>query len=254
MFRLDKASFSIGNKSLIQPISTTFKTGKVYGLIGHNGSGKSTLIKLLAKQMSVTGGDIFFEEKELSLWKNRAFAREVAYLPQYLPIATGLTAQELILMGRFSHNGFLGLSQTEDQKILKQVLAHTHTEKFQYQLVDTLSGGERQRIWLAMCLVQQSRFLLLDEPISALDIAHQVDVMALIHKLAHELNLGIIIVIHDINLAAQYCDEFVALKQGALCFTGPAEDLMHTEVLHDIYGVSLQIVTHPITRKAVALV
>ncbi|WP_434777882.1 ABC transporter ATP-binding protein [Neisseria sp. Ec49-e6-T10] len=254
MFQLHNVSFAAQTRTLLHSICAEFKTGQVYGLIGHNGSGKSTLIKLLARQLEPTSGDIILGQKKLKSWSSRAFAQKVAYLPQSLPSAAGLTVAELVLMGRFSHHSFFQHYDSEDEKVLNQVLEYTHTTKFRDRFVHTLSGGERQRVWLAMCLAQQSQFLLLDEPISALDIAHQVEVMALVQKLARELKLGIIIVIHDINLAAQYCDQFLALKNGALCFAGTKDDLMKTEVLKDIYDISLSIIDHPITHQAVALI
>mgnify|MGYP003585020098 CR=1 FL=1 len=150
-------------------------------------------------------------------------------------------------MGRYAWSGLLGRSSKADKQAVAEAFALTHTEKFADQIVDTLSGGERSRIWLAMCLAQQSRFLLLDEPLAALDIAHQLEVMALIRDLSHRLHLGVIIVIHDINLAAQYCDELVALKQGRLLKQGKPAEIMTAEVLNDIYSVQMNIIRHPQT-------
>ena len=254
VFLLKSASFSLPSKTLLHPISVQFDPGKVYGLIGHNGSGKSTLIKLLAKQQLPTAGHVLLNNKDITVWSNRSFAQEVAYLPQHLPAATGLTARELILMGRYAWHGLLGRYTQEDFEIVEQALALTHTERFADQLVDVLSGGERQRIWLAMCLAQQSKFLLLDEPLAALDIAHQVEVMQLVHHLARHLDITIIIVIHDINLAAQYCDELLALHQGRLMHQGSPDTVMNSAVLKDIYSVDMHIMSHPITNAPVALV
>ena len=204
MFRLDQISFRIPQRTLLFPTSFTFDAGKVYGLIGHNGSGKSTLIKLMARQTQLSGGSISLDGKDIAHWNQREFAKRVAYLPQHLPAATNLTACELIGMGRYAWNGLFGRQTAADKQAIAEALRLTHTEKFADQLVDTLSGGERSRIWLAMLLAQQSRFLLLDEPLAALDIAHQVEVMQLVHQLSRDLGLGVVIVIHDINLAAHF--------------------------------------------------
>jgi len=168
-------------------------------------------------------------------------------------LPTALTAAELINMGRYAWSGLLGRSSKADKQAVAEAFARTHTEKFADQIVDTLSGGERSRIWLAMCLAQQSRFLLLDEPLAALDIAHQLEVMALIRDLSHRLHLGVIIVIHDINLAAQYCDELVALKQGRLLKQGKPAEIMTAKVVDDIYSVQMNIIRHPQTGVPVAL-
>lgn len=252
MFIVEQASFAIPSRTLLQPISLQFEQGKVYGLIGHNGSGKSTLIKLLAKQQPLSSGQILFENQPLASWSNREFAKRVAYLPQHLPTATNLTACELIAMGRYAWQGLFGRHSEKDDQAVARALALTHTERFADQLVDTLSGGERSRIWLAMLLAQQSQFLLLDEPLAALDIAHQVEVMELVHKLAHELHLGVIIVIHDINLAARYCDHLIALHNGRLLAEGDAYQIVNTPSLHAIYGIELNVITHPDTQRPVS--
>ncbi|MFA9488411.1 MULTISPECIES: ABC transporter ATP-binding protein [unclassified Mannheimia] len=252
MFSVENVTFDIPNRRLLHPISLQFEQGKVYGLIGHNGSGKSTLIKLLAKQNAYSSGKITFNQKELNEWSSREFAKHVAYLPQHLPQATNLTARELIAMGRYAWNGLFGRNKQQDNAAIERALALTHTEKFSDQLVDVLSGGERSRIWLAMLLAQQSQFLLLDEPLAALDIAHQIEVMQLVQKLAHELNLGIIIVIHDINLASGYCDHLIALHSGRLLAEGNSHQIVSASSLKSIYGIDLNVIEHPKTKRPVS--
>lgn len=252
MFCVENVTFDIPNKRLLHPISLTFERGKVYGLIGHNGSGKSTLIKLLAKQSRYSSGKITFNQKELNQWSSREFAKQVAYLPQHLPQATNLTARELIAMGRYAWNGLFGRNAKEDNAAIERALALTHTEKFANQPVDVLSGGERSRVWLAMLLAQQSQFLLLDEPLAALDIAHQVEVMQLVQKLAHELNLGVVVVIHDINLASCYCDHLIALHSGKLLAEGDVRQIVNSSSLKAIYGIELNVIEHPQTKKPVS--
>ncbi|OOF78216.1 iron-hydroxamate transporter ATP-binding subunit [Rodentibacter caecimuris] len=252
MFQLRQASFSIPRRTLLHPTSLSFENGKVYGLIGHNGSGKSTLIKLMARQQRLSSGDILLDNHSIRHWNSRDFAKQVAYLPQHLPQATNMTAKELIAMGRYAWNGLFGRETESDRQAVTRALQLTHTEKFADQLVDTLSGGERSRIWLAMLIAQESRFLLLDEPLAALDIAHQVEVMQLIQQLSRELNLGVIIVIHDINLAARFCDHLVALHSGKLLAQGNAHDIVNTTSLQQIYGIELNVIEHPETHRPVS--
>ncbi len=245
MFEVKGATFAINGKPLLQPIEHTFQEGKVYGLIGHNGSGKSTLIKLLAQQQAVSEGEIHFDQRPLNAWGNREFARQVAYLPQHLPSAENLTGRELVAFGRYPWHGLLGRHNQKDTAAIDRAIALTHTEAFADRLVDTLSGGERQRVWLAMLIAQGSRFLLLDEPLAALDIAHQMEVLALIRKLCDELNLGVIIVLHDINMASRYCDELMALHSGRLLAHGTPDELMCDTTLEAIYGLPMQVLQHP---------
>lgn len=252
MFRLDQISFRIPQRALLFPTSLTFDAGKVYGLIGHNGSGKSTLIKLMARQTQLSSGSILLDGKDIAHWNQREFAKRVAYLPQHLPAATNLTARELIGMGRYAWNGLFGRQTAADKQAIAEALRLTHTEKLADQLVDTLSGGERSRIWLAMLLAQQSRFLLLDEPLAALDIAHQVEVMQLVHQLSRDLGLGVVIVIHDINLAARFCDHLVALHSGKLLAQGDAQQIVNPPSLEAIYGIRLNVIPHPQTQRPVS--
>lgn len=155
-------------------------------------------------------------------------------------------------MGRYAWNGLFGRQTAADKQAIAEALRLTHTEKFADQLVDTLSGGERSRIWLAMLLAQQSRFLLLDEPLAALDIAHQVEVMQLVHQLSRDLGLGVVIVIHDINLAAHFCDHLVALHSGKLLAQGDAQQIVNPPLLEAIYGIRLNVIPHPQTQRPVS--
>ncbi|WP_032092762.1 ATP-binding cassette domain-containing protein [Necropsobacter rosorum] len=245
MFQLNQVFFSISDRTLLAPTTLSLQTGKVYGLIGHNGSGKSTLLKLMARQQPASGGEILLAGKPLSNWHHRDFAKQVAYLPQHLPLGTSLTAVELVGMGRYAWNGLFGRKTETDQLAIRRAMQLTRTEKFTQQFVDTLSGGERLRVWLAMLLAQQSRFLLLDEPLAPLDIAHQVEVMQLLYNLSRELNLGVVIVIHDINLAARFCDRLIALHSGRILAQGNARQIVNTESLQAIYGIRLNVIDHP---------
>ncbi|NGO90687.1 MULTISPECIES: ATP-binding cassette domain-containing protein [unclassified Halomonas] len=253
MFEVKGATFEINGKRILAPIEHTFHEGKVYGLIGHNGSGKSTLIKLMAQQQPITEGDIYFDQRPLSAWGSREFARQVAYLPQHLPSAENLTGRELVAFGRYPWHGLLGRHNQQDKEAIERAIALTHTEAFADRLVDTLSGGERQRVWLAMLIAQGSRFLLLDEPLAALDIAHQVEVLALVRQLCDELNLGVIIVLHDINMASRYCDDLMALHSGRLLAHGAPEALMQNATLEAIYGLPMQVMPHPNGEHRIAV-
>lgn len=254
MFDLRAASFATDDRCLLQETDLTFTEGRVYGLIGHNGSGKSTLLKLLARQQAVSGGEILLKGRRLPDWGHREFAQQVAYLPQQLPTAENLTGRELVAFGRYPWHGLLGRLTSHDHAEIDDAITRTHTEAFRNRLVDTLSGGERQRVWLAMLLAQGSRFLLLDEPLAALDIAHQVDVLALIRRLCRELNLGVIIVLHDINMAARYCDHLVALHGGKVLAQGTPRELMNEPTLAAIYGIPMQVIPHPSGEHPIAMV
>ncbi len=244
-FALEDVSFSVPGRVLLQPLSFTFPEGKVCGLIGHNGSGKSTLLKILGRHHEASGGVARLNGKPLADWESKAFARQVAYLPQQLPAAEGMTVRELVALGRYPWHGALGRFGSDDRQHVDEAIELVGLQPFAQRLVDSLSGGERQRAWLAMTVAQDSRCLLLDEPTSALDIAHQVEVLALIKRMSHQRGLTVIAVLHDINMAARYCDSLAALRNGAIIAQGSPQELMRGEVLEKIYGIPMGILPHP---------
>ena len=254
MIRLEQVQFRLGSRQLLQPLDLQIPQGQVCGLIGHNGSGKSTLIKLLARQQPATGGRILLDGQDLASYSSREFARRVAYLPQQPAATDQLTVRELVRFGRQPWHGLLGRFGPDDQRAVARAMALTQIESYADRLVESLSGGERQRVWLAALIAQQTRYLLLDEPTSALDVAHQVEVLALIRQLSHELDLGVVLVLHDINMAARYCDRLVALREGALLRQGTPEELMTTATLADIYQLPMQVLAHPVTGEPVSVV
>jgi iron complex transport system ATP-binding protein len=247
VFEVRDASVSVEGRVLLAPTRLTFGRGRVYGIIGHNGSGKSTLLKLLGRQMAPSFGQISFADRPLDQHGARAFARQVAYLPQITPAATGLTVRELVGFGRYPWHGPLGRMGPEDRAHIKEALRLSHIEGFADRLVDTLSGGERQRAWIAMLVAQNSAFILLDEPTSALDLAHQIDVLRVLHDLSRKRRLGVIAILHDINMAARFCDELIALHSGHVRAKGTPDEIMHGHVLERIYGIPMGVFPNPET-------
>ncbi len=253
LFELDSVSFGVPGRVLLEPLTLSLPARRVTGLIGHNGSGKSTLLKLLARQQTVSSGSIRFEGKALDAWSGRAFARKVAYLPQQTPPSSGLLVKELVALGRYPWHGALGRFGAKDREKVAEAMALTDVEAFADRLVDSLSGGERQRVWLAMLVAQDAECLLLDEPTSALDIAHQIEVLSLVRRLSSERGLGVVVVLHDVNMAARFCDEIVALHSGRMIVRGTPEDVMTAQQLARIYGVEMSVVAHPQTQRPIAV-
>jgi len=244
-FELTGARVRIGDRDLVGPLDLSLASGHLYGLLGHNGSGKSTLLKLMARQLSPTNGYVRFEGEPLDDWSSRSFARRVAYLPQEVPEATGLTVRELVALGRYPWHGPIGRFTASDQDHVDAALRLTDMEAFSERLLDTLSGGERQRAWLAMLVAQDSACMLLDEPISALDVAHQIEVMDLVRNLCHERSLTVVAVLHDVNIAARFCDDLIALHSGRQVVRGTPKEVVQPSSLHRIYGVEMGVIQHP---------
>ncbi len=241
-------------RTLLAPLTVSLPAHRVVGLIGHNGSGKSTLLKLLARQLPATGGTIRFEGRELPMWSSRAFARKVAYLPQQLPPPGRMLVKDLVTLGRHPWHGAFGRLGEADQDKIGEAIALTGINSLVDRAVDTLSGGERQRVWLAMLVAQDVQYLLLDEPISALDIAHQIEVLELICRLMRRSGLGAVIVLHDVNMAARFCDEIIALHSGRLIARGTPAELVRADQLEAIFGVPMDVLPHPVTGKMIGYV
>ncbi|RIX98443.1 ATP-binding cassette domain-containing protein [Aureimonas flava] len=252
-FALEDASFAVPGRVLLEPLTLDLPPGRVVGLVGHNGSGKSTLLKLLARQERPTSGHVRFGGRELGAWGERDFARHVAYLPQTTPPAPGLLVRELAALGRYPWHGPFGRFSAADRAHVEEALEATGTLPFADRPVDALSGGERQRAWLAMLVAQDAGCLLLDEPISALDVAHQIEVLGLVRRLSHARGVGVVVVLHDINMAARFCDEIVALKGGRLAARGEPEAVVTATALERIYGVPMAILAHPGRPEPVAI-
>ena len=254
LYELQGAAFGVPGRDLLHPLDLTLAGRRIHGLIGPNGSGKSTLVKLLAGQQKPTRGTVRFAGRPVGDWAGRAFARKVAYLPQFTPAADGMTVRELVALGRFPWHGTLGRVTALDRSAVEEAIARTGMAGFAGRLVDTLSGGERQRAWLAMMLAQDTECLLLDEPTSALDVAHQVEGLALVRRLSLERSLGVVVVLHDVNMAARYCDEILALGGGRLVARGSPAEIMRPEMLARIYGLPMGVLPHPATGQPIGYV
>ncbi len=214
-------------------------------ILGHNGSGKSTLMKLLARQIGPDQGQILFDGAPLQTMSQKKLARNIAYLPQHLPVADGLNVRELVRLGRFPWRGLLGRWQSDDEHIIDQAISDTDLDAYQGNTVDQMSGGERQRAWIAMLLAQQTPYMLLDEPTSALDLSHQYALMSLLYRLNRATGRGVVIILHDINLAARFADRILALKQGVVIFDDKPQALMNSESLTALYDLPIQTLQHP---------
>ncbi|WP_343315636.1 ATP-binding cassette domain-containing protein [Brucella sp. BE17] len=252
LFELENVTFSAGGRMLLQPLTMAIPAGSVTALIGHNGSGKSTLLKILARQQPASGGTIRFYNKNLDQWGDREFARKLAYLPQYTAQASGMLVKELVALGRYPWHGALGRFGDTDRKKVEEAIELTGIGTFADRLVDTLSGGERQRVWIAMLVAQDAQCLLLDEPTSALDIAHQLEVLSLVQKLSQEKQLSVFIVLHDVNMAARFCDSIFALHGGRLIAQSTPAGIMEPEQLREIYGVPMDVIRHAATGHLIA--
>lgn len=230
--------------------SVTLCSGELVGFAGPNGSGKSTLLRVLCGLLRPHAGRILLDARPLSSFKGRERARVIAFLPQAVNPAFALNVFEVVCLGRYPHLAGFGAMRPHDKDVVERCLHATETTELRARDFMTLSGGERQRVLLASILAQEPDLLLLDEPTSALDIHHQIEIFALLKRLAVD-GYGIAVVTHDLNLAARFCDRLVLLARGRdIVASGTPEAVLVPEVLSDAYGAAIRVATHPETGTA----
>lgn len=235
-------TIKINNKIILNDISLDFKPGKRTAIIGPNGCGKSTLLKAISGLSRNYKGDIFLDSQNIKNWSRKKIAKKMAILPQGATTPNDLTVKELVSYGRFPYRSLFKSSDNQNDKdIIENAMAKTKVDKFASRLVSTLSGGERQRTWIAMALAQQPQILLLDEPTTYLDIAHQLEVMQIVTELNKKENMTIIMVLHDINHARMYADDIVIIKDKQVFAQGSPQNTLNPDNLANVFGVKADI-------------
>ena len=236
---------AIEKKVILQGVSLTFSSGKRTAIIGPNGAGKSTLLKTISGSMKPSTGQVLLDGEDVRTMKRKQIARKLAILPQGMTAPPDTTVEQLVDYGRFPYRGLLGAEDARaDREAVAWAIDATHLAPLCEQQVMTLSGGERQRAFLAMALAQQPEILLLDEPTTYLDIAHQLEVMNIITEINRRYGMTIIMVLHDINHALQYADEIVVIKDHGIYGQGSPQDLMTVKTVADVYGVRADFFTN----------
>jgi iron complex transport system ATP-binding protein len=223
----------------LKPVSLDVHRGDCVGIIGPNGAGKSTLLRLLAGLMLPQRGTIRFEGRSLVEIPLRDRARSIAFLPQHTPKDVPNSVQDIVLMGRFPYRQFGLFENAADFEIARSALATTQTARFADRALSTLSGGEAQRVHLAAALAQQPKVLLLDEPTAALDLHHQLVIFALLRDLTRQEGLAVVVVTHDLNLAARFCSNVLLLDDGRTVASGPPDEVIAPDRLEPVYAVKL---------------
>lgn len=251
MISVRDLSFSYAEQPVLQDISLEITAGEFTGIIGPNGAGKSTLLKLLDRLLKPAAGEIRLEGKSLAEYSRRALARVVGFVPQRFSTGFNFSAGDIVMMGRYPHQGTLALESEQDLRVAEEAMRRTDCLKFRHRPFLSLSGGERQRVVLASALCQEPRVLLLDEPTNALDLKHQVHFYDILTTLQHEQQLTILTVTHDVNLAARYCRRLLVLKNGRLLADGLLREVLSPAILQELYEIPVEQVFHPVSGAPV---
>lgn len=234
-------------RPVLRDVYLKLDAGEMVGLIGPNGSGKTTLVRLLCGEEQPDRGEIRFLGKAMHAWNRRERARRLAVLPQEGLQPVSFTVEEVVAMGRHPHQGVWPWTTAADQKTVSAVLEETGLTSWRHRSVQHLSGGERQRVAIAKAMAQEPVCLLLDEPTTYLDIAHQLSILDRIQRWRQSCGLAVLAVFHDLNLAAQYCDRLLLLKSGQIVAQGKPMEVLTESGIEAVYGVRPLIVHHPVT-------
>ena len=231
------------SETSIGPVDLDIPAGGITALVGPNGAGKSTLLTMIGRLMGMDDGQIEIAGFDVASTKSRDLARIVSTLRQDNHFVTRLTVRQLVGFGRFPYSG--GRLTVDDEEVISRYIDFFHLRDLEHRYLDELSGGQRQRAYVAMVLCQETDYVLLDEPLNNLDIAHSVDMMRLLDDAARKLGRTIIIVLHDINFAARYADYICAVKDGQIVAFGSPGEIMRDDVLSPIFNTDITVIDGP---------
>ena len=238
---------------VVRDLSLTIPMGRVTAIVGANACGKSTLLRGLARLLKPAAGSVLLDGEDIAHLPTRQVATRLGILPQQPIAPEGITVADLVGRGRHPHQRWFRQCSPEDEAAVHAALEVTHLAELADRCVDELSGGQRQRVWIALALAQGTPLMLLDEPTTFLDLAHQVEVLDLLAALNEDEGRTIVLVLHDLNLACRYAHHLVAMKDGAVVAEGPPAEVVTAEVVGAVLGLRCQVIADPLTGTPLVL-
>lgn len=249
----DAVTIGYADQVVVDALDLAIPDGRITVVVGANACGKSTLLRGMARLLRPRGGAVLLDGTAVHTRPTREVAKVLGLLPQQPITPEGITVVDLVSRGRHPHQGMLGRWSAEDERVVAEALAATGTLDLAERPVDELSGGQRQRVWVAMALAQDTDVLLLDEPTTYLDLAHQVEMLDLLAGLNRSRGTTIVMVLHELNLAARYADHLVAMKAGRVVAEGTAQQVVTEAVVRDVFGLDNRVITDPVSGTPLVL-
>ena len=241
----ESVSVGYGGAPVVHDLTLDVPDGRVTTIIGPNGCGKSTLLRTLARLLRPSGGGVRLDGRPVTQWSTRDVSRRLAMLPQSPVAPEGLLVRDLVGRGRHPHQRWFSQWSPDDEEVVERALAMTDTAELRDRPLEQLSGGQRQRAWIAMTLAQDTELLLLDEPTTYLDLAHQVEVLDLVSRLNRDRGRTVAMVLHDLNLAARYSDLVVVMKDGVIVAQGPPVEIFTSRLLASVFDLEADVIPDP---------
>ncbi|WP_261884133.1 ABC transporter ATP-binding protein [Vibrio pelagius] len=245
---VEQLSAGYGDKTIVKDLSLNIVPGKLTSIVGANACGKSTLLKTISRLIAPSHGQVLLDGKSVHHSSTKTLARTLGLLPQSPIAPEGITVGDLVSRGRHPHHGLMSRWSTKDDEAVANALEVTKLSELIDREVDELSGGQRQRVWIAMALAQETDILLLDEPTTFLDVTHQVEVLDLLVDLNLQRGITIVMVLHDLNLAARYSDYLLAMINGQIHAHGAPQQVLTTEMIQAVFGLNNHIIQDPVTH------
>ena len=250
-FRVEGLTSGYEKVTVFEDLHTSIAEGKITTIIGPNGCGKSTLLKTIGRILQQKKGKVFIQDQDMQHISTKEIAKRMAILSQ-TPIAPAqLKVGELISYGRYPHRKNVNRLSKKDTEVIEWAMKVTNTTEYQHRELEQLSGGQRQRVWLAMALAQETDILLLDEPTTYLDMAHQMEVLEIVKELNDKHQCTVVMVLHDINHAARFSHELIAMRDGRIVKSGTAREILTKEVMRDVFQVDARIMDDPVSKTPV---
>jgi iron complex transport system ATP-binding protein len=251
--RAERVTVGYGGAPVVHELDLAVPDGQVTSIVGPNGCGKSTLLRTLARLLRPTSGQVLLDGRPIRTVPTRDIAARMALLPQSPVAPEGLLVRDLVGRGRHPHQRWFRQWSAQDERVVEAALELTDTASLRDRPLDQLSGGQRQRAWIAMTLAQDTDLMLLDEPTTYLDLAHQVEVLDLVRRLNRERRRTVVMVLHDLNLAARYSDSVVVMKRGRVVARGAPADVLTPGLLADVFGLAADVLDDPRTGLPVVV-
>ncbi|MEW9699696.1 heme ABC transporter ATP-binding protein [Paenibacillus sp. SI8] len=248
MIEVEQLSRSFKGQHVLDRISFEVKQGEFFGIIGPNGSGKSTLLRLLSGVDPVTDGEVRLDGHPVASYSRKELARWLAVLQQDALPPVGFTVQEVVEMGRYPFQSWLGEDTEEAETLIAAIIAKLRLDPLAQRKIEMLSGGERQRVALGKVMAQQPKLLMLDEPTTFLDIGYQVQMMDYIKEWQRDSELTVVAVLHDLNLAAQYCSRLMVVHNGGVAAIGTPKEIITSHLIAEVYGTEPIVLQHPLNH------
>ncbi len=253
LLRAEELTLAYDERRVVCDLDLVVPRGRISAVVGANGCGKSTLLRALARLMRPREGRVLLDGRAIVELATKEVAKRLGILPQSPAAPDGLAVEDLVARGRYPHQTLFRHWSPEDEFAVEAALAATQTTELRGRPLDELSGGQRQRAWIAMTLAQQTEILLLDEPTTFLDLAHQIEVLDLLSALVAEHGRTVVMVLHEVNQACRYADHLFAMRDGRIHAAGAPDEVVDAALVQDVFGVAARVIEDPVTGTPLCL-